>query len=292
MEPELIEIKQEMPGFDRFIGSWLCPFDKTMVVDVGPSRSLPKLMDALTARGIHRVDYVLLTHIHMDHAGGLAEFLNHFPMARAVCHSKAISHLVDPSKLWLGSLKTLGDLAEAYGPIAPVKRDRLIPHTEAQAEGIDLLETPGHAVHHLSFIVRGNLFAGEAGGIYVRGEGWEYLRPATPPVFFLKQFLESIDRLLSARDLSMCYAHFGRADSSHQMLKRERAQLLFWQEIIREELAKGDPLLMERCMAKLLAEDPELCAFEAMSSADQDRERFFMGNSIKGYLGFLDQGNR
>jgi len=289
MEPELIEIKQDRPGFDRFIGSWLCPFDKTVVVDVGPSRSLPKLMDALTARGIHRVDYVLLTHIHMDHAGGLAEFLDHFPMARAVCHGKAIPHLVDPSKLWLGSQKTLGDLAEAYGPIAPVKRDRLIPHTEAQAEGIDLLETPGHAVHHLSFIVRGNLFAGEAGGIYVRGEGWEYLRPATPPVFFLKQFLESIDRLLNARDLTMCYAHFGRADSSHHMLKRERAQLLFWQETVREEMAKGDPLLMERCMAKLLAEDPELSAFEAMSSADQDRERFFMGNSIKGYLGFLQE---
>jgi glyoxylase-like metal-dependent hydrolase (beta-lactamase superfamily II) len=292
MQPVLIGIPQDRPGFDRFIGSWLCPFDKTVVIDVGPSRSLPKLLDALTARGIHRVDYVLLTHIHMDHAGGLAEFLDHFPMARAVCHSKAISHLVDPSKLWLGSQKTLGDLAEAYGPITPVKRDRLLPHTEAQAEGIDLLETPGHAVHHLSFIVRGNLFAGEAGGIYIRGEGWEYLRPATPPVFVLKQFLESIDRLLNARDLTMCYAHFGRADSSHHMLKRERAQLLFWEKIIREEMAKGDHLLMERCMAKLLAEDPELSAFEAMSSVDQDREKFFMGNSIKGYLGFFDQGNR
>ena len=291
MQPVLIEIKQDRPGFDRFIGSWLCPFDKTMVIDVGPSRSLPKLIAALTARGVHRVDYVLLTHIHMDHAGGLAEFLDHFPMARAVCHSKAISHLLDPSKLWLGSQKTLGDLAEVYGPIAPVKRERLIPHTEAQAEGIDLLETPGHAVHHLSYIVRGNLFAGEAGGIYVRGEGWEYLRPATPPVFFLKQFLESMDRLLNARDLTMCYAHFGRADSSHHMLKRERAQLLFWERIIREEMAKGDPLLMERCMAKLLAEDQELTAFQAMSSADQDRERFFMGNSIKGYLGFLQQGD-
>jgi hypothetical protein len=75
------------------------------------------------------------------------------------------------------------------------------------------------------------------------------------------------------------------------MLKRERAQLLFWQEIIREEMAKGDPLLMERCLAKLLAEDPELSAFEAMASADQERERFFMGNSIRGYLGFLQTGD-
>jgi glyoxylase-like metal-dependent hydrolase (beta-lactamase superfamily II) len=289
MEPELIGIKQDRPGFDRFIGSWLCPFDKTIVVDVGPSRSLPKLIDLLTARGVHRVDYVLLTHIHMDHAGGLAEFLDHFPMARAVCHSKAISHLVDPSKLWLGSQKTLGDLAETYGPIKPVKRERLIPHTEAQAEGIDIIETPGHAVHHLSYIIRGSLFAGEAGGIYVTGEGWEYLRPATPPVFFLKQFVESIDRLLRAQDLRMCYAHFGRAESSHRMLKRERAQLLFWEQIIREEMAKNDHLLPERCMTRLLAQDPELGAFEAMSSAEQEREKFFMGNSIKGYLGFLQE---
>jgi glyoxylase-like metal-dependent hydrolase (beta-lactamase superfamily II) len=289
MEPELIEIKQDRPGFDRFIGSWLCLFDKTMVVDVGPSRSVPKLIDSLTARGVHRVDFVLLTHIHMDHAGGLAEFLDHFPMARAVCHSKAISHLVDPSKLWTGSRKTLGDLADAYGPIRPVERERLIPHTETRVEGIDIIETPGHAPHHLSFIVEGNLFAGEAGGIYVTGRGWEYLRPATPPVFFLNEFLGSIDRLLAAKDLPMCYAHFGRADSSHHMLKRERAQLLFWEERIKGERAKGDSLLMERCMAKLLAEYRELRAYEAMSPSDQDREKFFMGNSIKGYLGFLQE---
>ena len=292
MEPELIGIKQDRPGFDGFIGSWLCPFDKTMVVDVGPSRSLPRLIDSLEARGVHRVDYVLLTHIHMDHAGGLAEFLDHFPMARAVCHNKAIPHLVDPTKLWLGSQKTLGDLAEAYGPIEPVKRDRLIPHTEAQAKGIDVIETPGHAVHHLAFILEGNLFAGEAGGVYVTGQGWEYLRPATPPVFFLEQFVESIDRLLTERDLTMCYAHFGRADSSHRMLQRGRAQLLFWEQIIREERARSDQLLLERCRTRLLDQDPELSAFKAMSPAQQEREKFFMSNSIRGYLGFFDQGDR
>jgi len=289
MHPLLIELRQDRPGFDRFIGSWLCPYDKTVVIDVGPSRSVTTLIDSLSVLGIREVDFVLLTHIHMDHAGGLAEFLDHFPMARAVCHSKAISHLVDPSKLWLGSRKTLGDLAEAYGPIRPVKKERLIPHTEARVEGIDIIETPGHAPHHLSFIIQENLFAGEAGGIYLAGKDWEYLRPATPPVFFLKEFLGSIDRLLTAKDLPVCYAHFGRADRSHSMLKRERAQLLFWEEIIREELAKGDHRLMERGMARLLAEDPELKAFEAMSSADQDREKFFIGNSIKGYLGFLQE---
>lgn len=289
MHPLLIELRQDRPGFDRFIGSWLCPYDKTVVIDVGPSRSVTKLIESLSVLGIREVDFVLLTHIHMDHAGGLAQFLDHFPMARAVCHSKAISHLVDPSKLWLGSQKTLGDLAEAYGPIRPVKKERLIPHTEARVEGIDIIETPGHAPHHLSFIIQENLFAGEAGGIYLAVKDWEYLRPATPPVFFLKEFLGSIDRLLTAKDLPICYAHFGKANSSHRMLKRERAQLLLWETVLREEITKGDHRLMERGMARLLAEDPELKAFEAMSSADQDREKFFIGNSIKGYLGFLQE---
>ena len=232
MEPTLIELRQDRPGFDRFIGSWLCPYDKTVVIDVGPSRSVTKLIESLSVLGIREVDFVLLTHIHMDHAGGLAEFLDHFPMARAVCHSKAISHLVDPSKLWLGSQKTLGDLAEAYGPIRPVKKERLIPHTEARVEGIDIIETPGHAPHHLSFIIQENLFAGEAGGIYLAVKDWEYLRPATPPVFFLKEFLGSIDRLLTAKDLPICYAHFGKANSSHRMLKRERAQFLLWETVL------------------------------------------------------------
>jgi glyoxylase-like metal-dependent hydrolase (beta-lactamase superfamily II) len=227
----------------------------------------------------------------MDHAGGLAEFLDHFPMATAVCHGKAIPHLVDPAKLWQGSRKTLGDLAETYGPIRPVSRDRLLPHTEAEAQGIPVIETPGHAVHHLSFMLRENLFAGEAGGIYVTGPGWEYLRPATPPVFFLKQFIESIERLLSLQDLHLCYAHFGEAVSSHSMLKRERAQLLLWERVIREVLTGDDPLPVESCMTRLLARDPELRAFHAMSLQEQERERFFMGNSIKGYLGYLQGGD-
>jgi glyoxylase-like metal-dependent hydrolase (beta-lactamase superfamily II) len=287
MTPTLIPIKQDKPGYDNFIGSWVCPGDLCVVVDVGPSRSVNLLVESLSGMGVERVDFVLLTHIHIDHAGGLAEFLSSFPMARVICHSKAISHLLDPTKLWEGSRKALGELVSTYGPISPVKEEWLIPHEEAKLPGLRIIETPGHAAHHLSYIYGGNLFAGEAGGVYMRLGTSDYVRPATPHPFFLKEFVESIDRLLAEGDLPICYGHFGRAERSHPMLKRATRQLLLWEKIIREHAASGEPIT--GCMEALLKEDPELRSYRHMSLADQERERFFMANSIKGYLDYLQK---
>ena len=285
--PTLIPIKQEKPGFEKFIGSWVCPGNPCVVVDVGPSRSVNLLVRSLSRMGIERVDFVLLTHIHIDHAGGLAEFLRFFPMARVICHARAIAHLLDPTKLWIGTQKTLGELASLYGPISPVKREWLIPHEEAHLEGLRIVETPGHASHHLSYVYEGKLFAGEAGGVYFDFGTSDYLRPATPPAFFLKEFLESIDRLLAEGDIPICYGHFGRAEKSELMLRRARKQLLDWERIIRGNMSSGGDDAAGRCMEALLKEDPELAAFQNMHPADQDRERFFMANSIKGYKGYL-----
>jgi glyoxylase-like metal-dependent hydrolase (beta-lactamase superfamily II) len=209
-------------------------------------------------------------------------------MARAICHEKGISHLVDPSRLWAGTRKTLGnDLADAYGPIRPVKEEWLVPHIRVRQEGLEIVETPGHAAHHLCFIVDGFLFVGEAGGVHFKVGDSEYLRPATPPVFFMKEFLESIDRLLSHEAMPACYSHFGLAENSHAMLSREKNQLILWERIIKGEISKGENGLQERCLDALLRRDPELMAFRALSADGQEKERFFMGHSIEGYLGFL-----
>jgi len=283
----LIEIKQKIPGFDHFIGSWVYRGDINLVVDVGPANSAGKLIEALMKMNMERVDYILLTHIHIDHAGGLAEFLEHFPMARVVCHDKGIRHLVDPSKLWEGSQKALGEIAEAFGPLQPVKEEKCIPHTQAHIKNLVVIETPGHAPHHLSFSYSGNLFAGEAGGNYFSVQDTDYLRPATPPRFFLKDFLESVDKLIALGDQRICYAHFGDAPNSRQMLKRFRAQVLRWKEIIQKEMSAGSSDLTMRCMDSLLEKDPDLEAFKLMDPDTQKRERFFMANSVRGYMGFL-----
>ena len=283
----LIEIKQEIPGFDKFIGSWVYRGDINLVVDVGPANSVGRLIETLEEMNIKRVDYVLVTHIHIDHAGGLGGFLEHFPKARVVCHEKGIRHLVDPSRLWEGSRQVLKEIAEAYGCPQAVKEEMCIPHAQARIKNLAVIETPGHAPHHLSFSYGGNLFAGEAGGNYFSVLDTDYMRPATPPRFFLKNFLESVDRLMALEDQHICYAHFGDAQNSRRMLKRFRAQIFRWKEVIQKEMSAGSDDLMRRCVNSLLEKDPDLKAFKLMEPDTQKRERFFVANSVRGYIEFL-----
>ncbi len=209
-----------------------------------------------------------------------------------ICHAKAVGHILEPQKLWQGSCKNLGDLAVTYGPISPVKKEWLISHTDARVEGLRIIETPGHAQHHLSYVYKRNLFVGEAGGIYLSVGSSEYLRPATPPIFFLKEFVESTDRLLAENDLPICYGHFGRAEASRPMLRRARKQLLLWERILFEEMAAGHGETTEECRERLLKEDPELEAYQNMPPSVRERERSLMNNSIQGYLGYLRTHNR
>jgi glyoxylase-like metal-dependent hydrolase (beta-lactamase superfamily II) len=209
-------------------------------------------------------------------------------MAKIICHEKGIKHLVNPDRLWESSAKILGEISEIYGPLSPVEEKYFISQHNTFDKDIVVIETPGHASHHLSFVYHGNLFVGEAGGNYLRVRGKDYLRPATPPRFHLTTFLNSIETLIQLEDMQICYAHFGKADSSHEMLERNRDQIVNWEKIIRRELSSDANDLLERCVECLLSEDPELSAFEHLESNVQKREIFFIQNSIKGYLQYLN----
>ncbi len=290
MRDRLIEIRQDLPGFSHFIGSWVCQDDLNIVIDVGPANTAGRLVDSLLSIGLDRVDYFLITHIHIDHAGGLADLLNHYKTAKVICHEKAIENIVDPSKLWAGSLKVLGEVAEAYGRPKPVQRERLISHTKSDIKDLIIIETPGHAIHHLSFSYKNRLFVGEAGGNYLVIDNTEYLRPATPPRFFFDVSVKSVDRLLALDNQPICYAHFGRAESSHRLLRIFRDQLIRWKEIIYELVTgeiRSDEELIRNCIEILLEKDPNLAAFNKMDKDAQGRERFLMANAVKGFLGFL-----
>ncbi len=194
----LISLQVPIDGFKGFIGAWVHTGNPMVVVDVGPAVSAPQLLAALAELGSQSPDLILLTHIHIDHAGGIGRVAEAFPRATVVCHPKGADHLIDPERLWQGSLKTLGDVAKAYGPIAPLATWQLFPAYRPIHPGIAAIDTPGHAAHHYSFLLDDLLFAGEAGGVNLPLEDNRvYLRPATPPRFFLETSLDSIDKLLA-----------------------------------------------------------------------------------------------
>lgn len=291
MRETFLPIKQDIPGFNPFFGSWVCQGKLNMVVDVGPASTARRLVKSLEAMGLERLDYVLLTHIHIDHGGGLADVLARYPGSKVICHNKGIPHLADPSKLYEGSLKVLGELARTYGLPGAVSEDRLVPHTECKLDGLSVIETPGHALHHLSFTYGGRLYAGEAGGNYFRVGDREYLRPATPPRFFLDVFMKSVDRLLALPDQPIRYAHVDGAESSHPLLQRFRDQLVLWESLIGKRVSSGGRKteIIQDSVGELLKEDPNLAAFESMDADTQKRERTFMANAVNGLVGFFEE---
>jgi glyoxylase-like metal-dependent hydrolase (beta-lactamase superfamily II) len=281
----LITLPSVAAGFQDFIGVWLYKGEKTFIVDTGTSSTSDALLKALRETGVKNLDYILLTHIHMDHAGATGEISEHFPDSPVVCHKDAIPHLADPSRLWEGTKKTLGRIAEAYGPLKPVNPE-LLTDASVFSETIISVATPGHSIHHVSYIYGDFLFAGEAGGVcYPLKSGGEYMRPATPPKFFLNTAVESIDTLISKSPGKICYGHLGLKEDAVKMLKQHKEQLYFWEDIIRKEAGTSqNEDLISLCAEVLLEKDPLLAGFSDMEGDVKERERFFLLNSIKGFV--------
>ncbi len=112
----LIALTPPLQGFDRFIGTWLYTGPPAFLVDVGPAATSATLLRALGDLGIRHLDYLLLTHIHIDHAGGIGEVATAFPQALVVGHARGLPHLVQPDRLWQNSLKSLGAHGRSLWP--------------------------------------------------------------------------------------------------------------------------------------------------------------------------------
>jgi len=287
----LIDLPQDMEGFRKLISSWVVlTKDYNFLIDVGPSLTIPVLIKKLESLGVNTIDYVFLTHIHLDHAGGIGHLIKRFPKLKVVAHEKSIPHLLNPEFIWEGSKKTLSEVAVKYGEIKPVPLENLV---DEAGNVVKIIDTPGHAAHHLSFQFQGILFAGEAGGIYLGGfdENEFYLRPATPPRFFFETANSSLDKLLALNAEKICYGHYGFARDANKMLNFYRNQIFLWKDIIKtvidESVHKSDEEIALFSFEKLLKEDRIFARYLKLDKDIQQRERYFVLNSIKGFLGYL-----
>jgi glyoxylase-like metal-dependent hydrolase (beta-lactamase superfamily II) len=288
----LLDLPQPMDGFRYFISSWffIAPDGRRIVVDPGPARSIDALLDKLSAI-TDGVDLVLLTHIHLDHSGGVGQFCKKYRNAKVLAHPRAKRHLLSPEKLWTASLKTIGKVAELYGEPAPLAPDALLDGCET--EGITTIETPGHTPHHVSFIApfggRRLFFAGEAAGLYLplASSGTPYLRPTTPPKFDApgaKSSLRKIAQAITGDEL-LCYSHWGASSRAGEMISLAEKQLDDWASIIYKEKDQPEEALAER----LLSDDPLLAGFSRLPEDIQARERIFIKNSVKGFILYFQE---
>lgn len=288
--PELMLIPLDMPerpGFRDFISTWLLRVNgQSVVVDPGPARTIPLLVKTLRSLGVNRLTGVILTHIHMDHAGGIGQLVQSMPVEWVLAHPKAHFHLSNPTRLWQGSQKVLGDLAEFYGPIQPIDAE-LIRYDESIPLGqgsLCVLQTPGHAPHHLSVMYGDYLFAGESMGVVSLLESQIYVRPATPPRFYPEVFFSSLQRLMDAKlPRYVCFGHFGWREDASLWAQRALEQTQRWMDMVQTMREQSVDTILER----LLREDPWVAGFTQLEKDIQQRERYFLSNSIRGMLGFF-----
>lgn len=194
-------------------------------VDSGTSHSVPRLLDALDATGVSRdaVDWVIPTHVHLDHAGGVGALMEALPSARMVVHPRGARHLINPTVLLAGARAVYGEeeVQRAYGTVVPVEAARVLESADGMV--IDLadrplkfLDTPGHARHHHCIWderSRG-FFAGDTFGLSYREfdtDAGIWLLPTTTPVQFDPVALRtSVERLLAEQPACMYLTHYGR----------------------------------------------------------------------------------
>jgi glyoxylase-like metal-dependent hydrolase (beta-lactamase superfamily II) len=200
--------------------------DRAAVVDTGSNDSVPAVLAELARRGIgpEQVDWVLLTHVHLDHAGGAGELMRRCPNARAAVHPRGVRHMADPSKLIAGTIGVYGEEAtrRLYGDVVPIDPDRIVAATEdvgAQmgAREFRFLDTPGHARHHVCIVDSrtGHVFTGDTFGLSYREldiDGRQFVFPSVTPVQFdPERMRESIDRIEALRPGAVYVTHFGQA---------------------------------------------------------------------------------
>lgn len=225
------------------------------MVETGPKSKVDNVLAGLEKAGIDEVDWIVPTHIHLDHAGAAGTLAGHFPQARIAVHPIGAPHLVDPSKLWTSATRIYGDrMEEMWGGIDPVPADRIT--TLADGDVIDLggrtlkaIETPGHARHHHCLLddATGIVFTGDALGVRLPQLG--VMRPTTPPPEFnLEDAVASIERLRSLGPTSLWPTHFGPIDAGEHPIGVDEAcsdgidVLRSWADIVKGAMAQAAEL--------------------------------------------------
>ncbi|MGI8664128.1 MAG: MBL fold metallo-hydrolase [Acidimicrobiales bacterium] len=239
--PGVIQIDTLLGGWHQVTAGYLVTGPEPVLVETGSQSSVPVLLDALSDLGVGASDLagIAVTHIHLDHAGGVGDVAAAFPEATVYVHEKGARHLVDPSRLVASAALVYGELLDSlYGRLDPTDsaRIRVLDDGDTIMVGptrtLSTIDSPGHAKHHLALhdSDTGLLFAGDAVGVRLPDAG--VLRPATPPPDFdLDQALASLRRFEACHPTGIALAHYGLVPDPAAILEEAQETLRRWAEV-------------------------------------------------------------
>ena len=297
-DPRIFLIDLRPAGFSHFIASYVIKAEKVAIIETGPTVTVPNLLEGLRAINVEAkdVEYVALSHIHLDHGGGAGTLLEHLPRARLVVHRRGAPHLLNPARLWSQAKHVLGRVAELYEEPIPVAEKRIVVTEDGMSldlgKGMELrvIETLGHASHHQSFYETSShaIFPGDIAGIYI--PEFDAIIPTTPPPFFLETTLASIDKLKQLRPKTLYYSHFGPATAAMKKLQLHSDQLRLWANIIRAKLEEGASV--DKMTEEIAKRDSAIRATKDYIATHPIMGRGIVAQNIEGFIGYLrDKGS-
>ena len=264
---------------------------RAAIVDVGTNDSVPYVLAALAALGVAReaVDYLLLTHVHLDHAGGAGTLMRELPHAQALLHPRGAPHMLDPTRLIAGSMAVYGEerFRRLYGELLPIPAARLrVAEDGARvtlgARTLELIHTPGHAAHHYVVVdgAHRSIFSGDTFGISYRAldtARGNFITPSTVPTQFdPQQHIESIDRMLGYDPESVYLMHFSRVTDVPRLAASLKQQISTLAAVARAHAADADPAAGIR--ADMLALWLELARAHGSALPDAQIEQALTGD--------------
>lgn len=280
-----------MVGERAFNAIYLIGGSEPTLVEAGPGADLPVVLAALEALGVDAegLAHIVVTHVHVDHAGGAGALIRHFPHATLWVHERGARHMVDPSRLLASTARTYGpERMEAFfGRTEPVPGDRL--RSMVDGSRIDLgdralrvIHTPGHASHHVALhdTESGAVFTGEAIGSYLP---WgPAFRPALPPPEVdVEQALASIDRIAALAPTQLLTSHFGPVPDGVDGCGMARDAIRSWSTLIRRQLEIDPDAPQQRLTDALAALAEDTFAEQAGRPLGDERSRYDVIGSIE-----------
>ncbi|MER6829747.1 MBL fold metallo-hydrolase [Streptosporangium sp. NPDC000563] len=296
---DVYEIDTRMAGYSSITAGYLILGDRPCLVETGTSTSAPVVRDALTSLGVGPGDLatVVVTHIHLDHAGGVGDIAGFYPNAEIVVHQKGARHLADPSRLMASARMVWGDkLDTLFGELSPTEASRI--RALDDTDTIDLGNgrtlnshySPGHAKHHVGLIDSGtgDLYVGDAAGVYLPETG--DLRPATPPPDFdLRTALDSIALFKALGPQRLLFSHYGPVTDVEEILGRSAEELRVWVDLTRQAHTEGMDLDHAVAMVRERTRD----RYAALKTDEATAEQFELlsgaPSNVAGILHWLDR---